>query len=118
MTCPWLLRRYKQIANIEVPVPDLYTAPVILQGRQMESGSKVLFFNLGFLNIEKEADFTPWVPDGVGVHKDSLVVVDNNDMAMIHDMALYRQSRVRLSDTEKKVERVLSLMSKRYPRVA
>jgi CRISPR-associated protein Cmr4 len=31
-------------------------------------------------------------------------VVDNNDMGMIHDMALYRQSRVKLADDEKKVD--------------
>ena len=39
----------------------------------------------------------------MGIRKDSVVVVDDNDMGMIHDMALYRQSRVRLESEEKKV---------------
>ena len=35
---------------------------------------------------------------------DRLVVVDDADIGLIHDMALYRQSRVKLADTEKKVD--------------
>lgn len=32
------------------------------------------------------------------------MVVDDNDMAMIHDMALYRQSRVALEEGQKKAK--------------
>ncbi len=103
VSCPWLLRRYKQIAGIKQDIPAPYTAPRNLQARPVDTNSKVLFFNLGFLEIEHEADLTPWIPDNVGIRKDSVVVVDNNDIAMIHDMALYRQSRVRLDSEEKKV---------------
>jgi len=103
VSCPWLLRRYKQIAGIKENVPDPYTAPSTLQGRQTETEGKMLFFNLGFLKIKQEQDLTSWVPDEVGIRKDSLVVVDDRDIGMIHDMALYRQSRVRLEDDQKKV---------------
>ena len=45
-----------------------------------------------------------WVPDGVDLDANKLVVVDDNDIAMLHDMALYRQSRVKLLDEMKKVD--------------
>jgi CRISPR-associated protein Cmr4 len=63
-----------------------------------------LFFNLGFLEIEHEADLSPWIPKDADLNPNNLVVVADNDIAMLHDMALYRQSRVKLSDTEKKVD--------------
>ncbi|MFE4108646.1 RAMP superfamily CRISPR-associated protein [Almyronema epifaneia] len=104
VSCPWLLRRYKQITGIKDSVPQPYTATSTLQARPVENNRKVLFFNLGFLEIEHEANLTPWVPGDIGIRQDSLVVVDDNDMATIHDMALYRQSRVKLADEQKKVE--------------
>ena len=108
VTCPWLLKRYQKItrdkALVNRPLPSAYSAPKGL-GRQIETHvSRTLFFNLGFIELEHEEDLSPWVPDGVTVHKNNLVVVDDSDIAMIHDMALYRQSRVKLSDTEKKVD--------------
>jgi CRISPR-associated protein Cmr4 len=67
VTCPWLLKRYKQIANVEAPVPEPYSAPSTLQGRQVGTSDKVLFFNLGFLEIEHgDVDLSPWVPAGAG----------------------------------------------------
>lgn len=104
VSCPWLLRRYKQITGIEQTVPKPYTAPSTLQARPVGSNGKVLFFNLGFLKVEHESDLSPWIPDNVGIRKDSVVVVDDNDMAMIHDMALYRQSRIKMMDEMKKVD--------------
>lgn len=103
VSCPRLLKRYKQIAGAKAEVPKPYTAAKTLQGRQVGTNRKVLFFNLGFLEIEHEADLSAWVPPGADLSSDSLVVVGDNDIAMIHDMALYRQSRVRLADDEKKV---------------
>ena len=35
---------------------------------------------------------------------ESLVVVGDNDIAMLHDMALYRQSRIKMMDEMKKVD--------------
>ncbi|MCX7595285.1 MAG: RAMP superfamily CRISPR-associated protein [Fischerella sp.] len=104
VTCPWLLKRYQQITQISAPLPKPYTAPRALQGRQVSTNRKVLFFNLGFIEIEHEADLSAWIPTGANLNADNLVVVANNDIAMLHDMALYRQSRVKLSDTEKKVD--------------
>ena len=104
VTCPSLLKRYKQIAGISASIPEPYTAPRDLEARQDDNNHKVLFFNLGFLEIEYNENLDEWIPDGVDLDKKSLVVVANNDISMLHDMALYRQSRVKLARDEKKVE--------------
>jgi CRISPR-associated protein Cmr4 len=105
VTCPWLLRRYQLITGIAAQLPAPYTASANLQGRQVDgSDRKILFFNLGFLEVKPVSGLDQWVPDGVPIKSENLVVVDDNDIAMIHDMALYRQSRVKLSDAEKKVD--------------
>jgi CRISPR-associated protein Cmr4 len=109
VTCPWLLKRYQQIAkSIDPKIPDKlplpYTAPAKL-GRQIEGqDTRTLFFNLGFIELEHTADLSAWIPEGITLNPKYLVVVDDNDMAMIHDMALYRQSRVKLLDDMKKVD--------------
>ncbi|WP_218079668.1 RAMP superfamily CRISPR-associated protein [Anthocerotibacter panamensis] len=99
VSCPRLLKRYKRIAGVEGAVPDPYTGSSNLQGRE-SGGQRTLFFNLGFLTIHKVQDFTGWFPDGI---QQPAVVVDDSDIGMIHDMALYRQSRVALNKEEKKV---------------
>lgn len=104
VSCPALLKRYKQIAGISASIPEPYTAPRDLEGRRDSNNRKVLFFNLGFLEIQYEQDLDEWVPNGVDLDKNSLVVVADNDISMLHDMALYRQSRVKLAKNEKKVE--------------
>ena len=116
VTCPRLLRRYKQITSLSADIPLPYTAPKGL-GREVETGkeqtkkgpggpkvTRTLFFNLGFLTLEHTADLTAWIPTGVTLDPKNLVVLDDNDMAMVHDMALYRQSRVKLLDGMKKVD--------------
>jgi CRISPR-associated protein Cmr4 len=104
VTCPWLLKRYKQITGIETNIPAKYSASNSLQARDIGSNRKILFFNLGFLEIEHTVDLSPWLPKVVNIPQSQLVVVDDNDMATIHDMALYRQSRVALENTEKKAK--------------
>ncbi|WP_107667975.1 RAMP superfamily CRISPR-associated protein [Cyanothece sp. BG0011] len=104
ISCPRLLQRYQQIREINESIPKPYTASANLKGRNIQDKSQILFFNLGFLEIENNADLSPWIPDKISIPKDNLVVVDNNDMALIHDMALYRQSRVKLQDDMKKVD--------------
>jgi CRISPR-associated protein Cmr4 len=100
VTCPWLLKRYRQITQLEQDLPKPYTAAKGLQGRSMDdTRQKVLFFNLGFITIEYEADLSVWAKD-LNLPSDRLVVVGDNDIAMIHDMALYRQSRVKLGSDE------------------
>ncbi len=104
VTCPRLLKRYKQIVGIDASVPLPYTAAANLRARQVPgTTNKVLFFNLGFLTIEHAADLRPWIPANIDLDPRSLVVVDDSDIAQIHDMALYRQSRVKLEDDVKKV---------------
>lgn len=104
VSCPLLLKRFKRIAGIEEDVPDPYTSQRGLQGRQMQDRGKILFFNLGFLEIEHEEDLSAWIPDETDLDANKLVVVHDNDIAMLHDMALYRQSRVKLLDEMKKVD--------------
>jgi CRISPR-associated protein Cmr4 len=105
VTCPWLLKRYKQITRVNADIPQPYSASKSLQARDIGNNRKILFFNLGFLEIEhNDVDLAPWLPEGVTIPQSQLVVVDNNDMAMIHDMALYRQSRVALEEEQKKAK--------------
>lgn len=101
VSCPRLLERYKRIADITAKVPDPYTGSQKLQGRKLKQkkNKEVLFFNLGFLTIKNpQQDLSPWFPLGKDL---PAVVVDNKDIAMIHDMALYRQSRVALEEDQK-----------------
>ncbi|MDJ0732557.1 MAG: hypothetical protein QNJ47_00485 [Nostocaceae cyanobacterium] len=69
-----------------------------------ELKTRVLFFNLGFIEIEYDNNLFDWIPDNVELDPNNLLVVADNDIAMLHDMGLYRQSRVKLGDDEKKVE--------------
>jgi len=104
VSCPKLLKRYKRITGITADDPDPYTASAGFQGIPGEEGGQTLFFNLGFLEIENTADLSEWIPAKMDLDANKLVVVHDNDIAMIHDMALYRQSRVKLLDKMKKVD--------------
>jgi len=112
VTCPRLLKRYQQIAKglvAAVPsgaeaIPKPYSYGKGLQARPMQDGGKILFFNLGFLELKASVDLKPWIPPEVDLDPSQLVVVSDKDIAMIHDMALYRQSRVKLLDEMKKVD--------------
>ncbi|NER26531.1 MAG: type III-B CRISPR module RAMP protein Cmr4 [Symploca sp. SIO1C4] len=99
ITCQRLLRRYYQItkkASPELPNPNEV---------ELEKHRNVLFFNLGFLRKLKSVEtLSQWLPDGLDYPPTNLVVVDDKYMGIIQDMALYRQSRVRLKDNEKIVD--------------
>lgn len=106
VSCPLLLKRFKRIAGVTADIPEPYTAQKGLQGRPMKDQGKILFFNLGFLEIEHEEDLSAWIPTGTtDLDANKLVVVHDNDIAMLHDMALYRQSRVKLGSKEKPNEK-------------
>lgn len=104
ISCPYLLQRYKRITGIdsEKPIPKRYTSSSILKGyRSDNKGKKTLFFNIGFIQLQdSEQNWTCWFPDG---KERPAVVVDDAEMGIIHDMALYRQSRVALKPNEKVV---------------
>ncbi len=111
VSCPRLLKRYQQIRYPELKdrPPELapYSAATSLIGKFPGTGKPVLFFNLGFLEIQhsiKPELLEAWIPLGASIKPENMVVVDDNDIAMIHDMALYRQSRVKLLDEQKKVK--------------
>ena len=104
ITCPHLLKRFKLITEIKQDIPKPYTASRTLHGRQLKTAKPVLFFNLGFMEIEQQEDLKKWIPVGTNIPESNLLVVENNDISMLHDMGLYRQSRVKLSDNEKKVD--------------
>lgn len=106
VSCPSLLKRYKQIAGINVQLPKSYTADPSLQARVIPGTTeKVLFFNLGFMGIEHHESLEAWIPkEGTDLKQKQLVVVDDNDIAMLHEMALYRQSRIKMLDDMKKVD--------------
>lgn len=100
VSCPALLKRYQKITG--KPITDIQ--PYSYYGK---SSSKTLFFNLGFLPLEKEdktlKDLFPQAIESEPKHL--LVVVDDREISMIHDMALYRQSRVALEPDEKKAKK-------------
>jgi CRISPR-associated protein Cmr4 len=106
VSSPRLLKRYQRIANAQAnspvkdkPIPKPYTASQTLTALEIDKKQK-LFFNFGFLTIEKNESLLPWFPLGEEL---PAVVVADDEIAMIHDMALYRQSRVALDKNEKKV---------------
>jgi CRISPR-associated protein Cmr4 len=114
VTCPRLLKRYQRIAGDtivkesgkdkplkEITIPDAYTGSTNLVGKQATGGKKTIFFNLGFLEVQRTQDLSPWFPD---LKQKPAVIVADGDIGMIHDMALYRQSRVRLKPHQKVVE--------------
>ena len=97
VSCPRLLKRYKRIAGetIEGDLPLPYTS-----SKELEK--KKLFFNFGFVTIDyAKHDLSKWFPDK---KERPALVVGDDEIALIHDMALYRQSRVTLEKEEKRVE--------------
>lgn len=107
ITCPRLLKRYKQITGIEEEVPKTRDADnnlVAYPAKLANKNHNRLFFNLGYLdNLRPTPSLIKWVPSGMVV-PDNLVVVDDNDISIIHEMGLYRQTRTKLNEDVKKVE--------------
>ncbi|PSB53929.1 type III-B CRISPR module RAMP protein Cmr4 [filamentous cyanobacterium Phorm 6] len=105
VSCPALLKRYEKIAKTGAEIPKSYTADPGLQARVIPNTTeKILFFNLGFMGIEHHKSLADWIPEGTDLDAKQLVVVDDNDIAMLHEMALYRQSRIKMLDDMKKVD--------------
>ena len=109
VSCPRLLKRYAASANLDLAIPSAYTCSNKLRGKSIPAGENkggqiTLFFNLGFMPVTPAPDLEQWVPDPLtsDINPDQLVVVSDADIGMIHDMALFRQSRVKLEDTMKR----------------
>lgn len=103
VSCPKLLKRYQRIVGDELKsarIPEIYTGSSTLKPLNVE-GKKKLFFNFGFLELKQTTNLKAWFPNGEEL---PAVVVGDDEIGMIHDMALYRQSRVRLKDDEKRVD--------------
>ncbi|GAB4460107.1 MAG: hypothetical protein OHK0037_06760 [Elainellaceae cyanobacterium] len=100
VSCPRLLKRYQRISGL----PEHSFTPQTYCGKK-DSERKKLFFNLGFLPLDSQDEkLKNYIPEEISDAKEYLlVVVDDTAMPMIHDMALYRQSRVALEDDQKKV---------------
>ncbi|AVH68230.1 RAMP superfamily CRISPR-associated protein [Nostoc sp. 'Peltigera membranacea cyanobiont' N6] len=102
VSCPRLLRRYQQITKL--PSTDINDLPKRYTVK-LEKHRKVLFFNLGYLkDLKENQKLSDWVPKGLKSPPNNLVIVDDKDISIIHEMALYRQSRTKLEDHVKKVE--------------
>ena len=101
VSCPRLLKRYQKITGIEGTIPPKYTGSKTLAPLEVER-RPTLFFNFGFLTIEHpKQDLKKWFPLGEEL---PAVIVGDDEISMIHDMALYRQSRTRLQDDQKLVQ--------------
>jgi len=103
VSCPKLLKRYQRIVGDELKntkIPGKYTGSSTLKPLNVE-GKKKLFFNFGFLELKGTENLKAWFPNGEEL---PAVVVGDDEIGIIHDMALYRQSRVRLKDDEKRVD--------------
>ena len=123
VSCPRLLRRAASL-GLSHAEPEAIKKLVNIGSRRLE-GANVrtdtqthvkLFFNLGFLTLdradsEQQAIISSFVPSPFRheVNDEQLVVVDDASMGAIHEMALYRQSRVKLNDTEKTVQHFFNL---------
>ncbi|MGB8702530.1 MAG: RAMP superfamily CRISPR-associated protein [Thermosynechococcaceae cyanobacterium] len=108
VSCHRLLKRYQQIADIHGDIPKPASegeGEPIKHPVSLKQKCDRLFFNLGFLdNLKDTPNLKNWVPKGTNIEPDNLVVVDDADISLIHDMALYRQTRTKLEDNVKKVE--------------
>lgn len=112
VSCPRLLRRYAASARpdlkgeaLEKALPKVHTCSKKISTPN-KNGKLTLFFNLGFMELNHSEQPPNWFPGDLTVDPlavDHLVVVRDAEIGMIHDMALYRQSRVKLDDKEKKV---------------
>ena len=100
VSCPALLNRYQKMIGKAVTEIKPYS----YFGK---ASSKTLFFNLGFLPLKTEdKTLKDCFPQELEKHpKHLLLVVDDTEISMIHDMALYRQSRVALEPDKKKAKK-------------
>ncbi len=101
VTCPRWLKRYKRLAGDAVKA-DWSAIKVYSGSQELDRNNNKLFFNFGFLTIDHpKQNLTEWFPDQ---KERPAVVVGDDEIAMIHDMALYRQTRIAMEKDQKVVE--------------
>ncbi|MDF5717159.1 MAG: RAMP superfamily CRISPR-associated protein [Rhizonema sp. NSF051] len=102
VTCPALLKRYQKLAGKpkdKIEPYSYYVPPGIKKPER-----PALFFNLGCLPLKKEEDkLKEYTKEIESIQEYLVLVVKDTEMAMIHDMGLYRQSRVALKEDQKTV---------------
>jgi CRISPR-associated protein Cmr4 len=99
VTCPRWLKRYKRLAGDRVKA-ELSNVKVYSGSQKLDRNK--LFFNFGFLTIDyPRQNLTEWFPDK---QERAAVVIGDDEIAMIHDMALYRQTRIAMEKEQKVVE--------------
>jgi CRISPR-associated protein Cmr4 len=102
VTCPALLKRYQKLAGKPIQKIEPYSYYVPSGIKKPERSA--LFFNLGCLPLKKEEPKLEEYTKGIESIQEYLVfVVKDTEMATIHDMGLYRQSRVALDKDQKTV---------------
>jgi len=96
VSCPAWLKRYQRI----VGKPQHVFKPRSYFGKK---SSDTLFFNLGFFRLgDEDKHLAEYMPTEINDAKEHLLIVmEDTEIAMIHDMALYRQSRVSLDENQK-----------------
>ena len=102
VTCPALLKRYQKLAGKPIQKIEPYSY-YVADGVKKPKRS-ALFFNLGCLPLKKEEDkLKEYTKEVESIQEYLVLVVKDTEMAMIHDMGLYRQSRVALKEDQKTV---------------
>ncbi|MEO1372947.1 MAG: RAMP superfamily CRISPR-associated protein [Cyanobacteria bacterium J06635_10] len=102
VTCPALLKRYQKLTQkpIQKIEPYSYYVPRGIKKPQHSA----LFFNLGCLPLKKEeAKLQEYTKEIESIQEYLVFVVKDSEIATIHDMGLYRQSRVALKPDQKTV---------------
>jgi len=102
VSCPRLLNRYQRLAG----EPADTFKPHTYYGAKENIAE--LFFNLGFIRLDSpDKNLKEYIPEhleNLKAGRDLVLVVKDTEISMIHDMALYRQSRVALDANEKKAK--------------
>ena len=102
VTCPALLKRYQKLAGKpreKIEPYSYYVPPGIKKPKR-----SALFFNLGCLPLKKEDDkLEEYTKEIDSIQEYLVLVVKDTEMGIIHDMGLYRQSRVALKEEQKTV---------------
>lgn len=102
VTCPALLKRYQKLAGKPIQKIEPYSYYVPRGIKKPERPA--LFFNLGCLPLKKEeAKLEEYTKEIESIQEYLVFVVKDTEMSIIHDMGLYRQSRVALKEEQKTV---------------